>query len=153
MKIFIPGIAFVALLSISCSHSQKVTKTATTATVKSQTTLTGTWELEFIPANGGTMEQLYPDHKPTITFNEADKSYSTYTGCNTAHGKLENGNGRINFSGDMAMTKMLCQGDGERIYLGYLKRINTYSISADGTTLTFIQGDMALMNFHRLAAK
>jgi heat shock protein HslJ len=153
MKIFIPVIASIALLTTSCSHSQKATKTAATAAIKSQTTLTGTWELEFIPANGGTMDQLYPNRKPTITFNEADNSFSTYTGCNTAHGKLVKDGGKINFPDDMTMTRMLCQGDGEKIYLGYLKRINTYSISADGTRLTFIQGDMALMNFHRLAPK
>src|SRR6187399_2568200 len=129
MKIFILITVSITLLTVSCSHPKKTAKTVATSVAQAQATLDGTWELEFIPFSNGSLDQLYPKRKPTITFNEADGSFGTFTGCNTARGKLVKDGSKINFSGDMAMTKMLCQGDGEKVYLSYLKKINTYSIS------------------------
>ena len=115
-----------------------------------QASLNGNWELDLIPYPASSFDELYPDRKPTILFNEAEASYSAYTGCNTAKGKLVKEANTINFKGDMMMTRMACQGDGEKVFIENIKKINKYAITPDGKTLTFIQGDIALMRFHRL---
>lgn len=133
----------------SCSSTKKATAT-TSAEIMSQT-LDGSWELDLIPYPDASFDVLYPQRKPNLRFNEAEASYSGYSGCNTIHGKLEKAaDGVISFKGDMMMTRMACMGDGEKVFLENLKKVNHYAVSKDGKTLTFIQGDIALMRFHRI---
>ena len=148
MKRFMISLLSVAVVSTSC-HTSKKTTQEKAASSNIQTSINGAWELELIPYPNGTFEQLYPSRKPTITFNEANASFNAFTGCNTANGKLVKDGNKINFSGDMMMTKMACTGDGEKVFLDNIKKVNRYSVSSDGKTLTFIQGDIALMRFHK----
>lgn len=138
----------IALLIASCSSAKKTTQQPSAA-AQTSPNLTGSWELDLIPYPNGTLDQLYPDRKPTITFDEATLSFNTFTGCNTARGKLVKDGNKIDFSGNRIMTRMACVGDGEKIFLDNLEKINRFSIAADGKSLTFIRGDIALMHFHR----
>lgn len=141
----------LALVTTSCHTTKPAADKTVTADSKATASLNGNWELDLIPYPNGTFENLYPDRKPTINFNEAEATYSAYTGCNTARGKLDKKDANtISFKGDMMMTRMACQGDGEKVFLENIKKVNKYSVAADGKTLTFIQGDIALMRFHRL---
>jgi len=148
----IPLIIFAASFIISsCDPPRKTLATTTaTANVKNMD-LSGTWELDLVPYPSGTFEQLYPGKKPFISFNEKEGTYSGHSSCNSLHGKLEKDKDAISFKGDMMMTKMACMGDGEKVFLENLQKINHYSISGDGKELTFIQGDIALMHFHKMA--
>ena len=145
-------IAFAATLVLVSCNSMKKTTAQTNSSSTSAKSLTGVWELDHVPnPTGGTFEQLYMTRKPSITFDEKTGTYNGYSGCNTLSGKMELKKSAISFKGEMMMTKMACQGDGEKIFINNLKKINHYSISKDGQQLTFIQGDMALMHFHRMA--
>jgi len=148
MKKILLLLSLPLLLCCSCSSAQKTTKKKASA-AKTTTALTGQWELDLIPYPQGTFEQLYPGRKPTLTFDEKAGTYVAFTGCNTARGKLDKDTLRINFKGDMMMTRMACPGEGEKVFLEYLKKVNKYSMTRDGKILSFIQGDMALMRFHR----
>jgi heat shock protein HslJ len=148
----ISAIVFTTFLALcACNTPQKTSATPTANTDAGNMELTGSWELDFIPNPSGTFEQLYSGKKPFISFNEKERTYSGHSSCNTFHGKLEKDKDAIGFKSDMMMTKMACMGDGEKIFLENLKRINHYSVSKDGKELTFMQGDLALMHFRRMA--
>jgi len=108
--------------------------------------LNGTWELNYITGPRIAFDGLYPEKKPTITFDVANNKISGNTGCNNFNGKLNMDGNKINFNDPMAMTRMMCQGQGETTFLETLKKINTWSVS-DGNTLNLIMGDIAMMRF------
>ncbi|WP_190277307.1 META domain-containing protein [Taibaiella lutea] len=148
----IPVIIFAALFTLSACNTPKNTSATTTAGADAgNMELSGAWELDFVPNPSGTFEELYSGKKPNISFNEKEGTYSGHSSCNSFRGKLEKDKDAISFKGDMMMTKMACMGDGEKIFLENLKKINHYSISKDGNELTFIQGDIVLMHFHKMA--
>jgi heat shock protein HslJ len=89
---------------------------------------------------------LYPNKKPAITINVATNTVSGNTGCNSFNGPLKVDGKKIDFNTPMAMTKMMCQGDGETVFIQTLQKINTWSVS-DGNTLNLITGDIAMMRF------
>ena len=108
--------------------------------------LNGTWELNYISGPRIAFDGLYPEKKPTITFDVAGNKISGNTSCNSFNGKLNTDGNKINFNDPMAMTRMMCQGQGETTFLETLKKINTWSVS-DGNTLNLIMGDIAMMRF------
>lgn len=148
-------ISFVMLATLfvlaACNTTQKTAAGTTTHTEVKDMALSGAWELDFVPNPSGTFEELYTGKKPLISFNEKEGTYSGHSSCNSFHGKLEKDKDAISFKGDIMMTKMACMGNGEKIFLENLKRVNHYSVSKDGKELTFMQGDMALMHFHKMA--
>ena len=57
---------------------------------------------------------------------------------------------KINFKeAKMGMTMMACPGEGENVYMKTLEKVDSYSISDDGKTLSFIMGDIAVMRFEK----
>jgi heat shock protein HslJ len=138
-------IALLCLLITACSSMKK----QTVAKSEPVATLAGTWVLDIIPYTKGTFEALYPESKPSLSFDPAQKSFSGYSGCNNMNGLLVSDSNAISFKGDITMTMKACPGDGESVFMEHLKRINKYAVSADGKELTLIQGDIALMRFHK----
>lgn len=135
-------VLFVALTSFAaCSNSKKTTGNMTDTAV-----LNGTWELNYITGPRIAFDGLYPEKRPTITFDVAAGKISGNTSCNSFNGKLNVDGNKINFNDPMAMTRMLCQGQGETTFLESLKKINSWSVS-DGNTLNLIMGDIAMMRF------
>jgi heat shock protein HslJ len=133
-------VLFAALTSFSaCSNSKK-----TTGNMSDTAVLNGTWELNYITGPRIAFDGLYPEKKPTITFDVAAGKISGNTSCNSFNGKLNVDGNKINFNDPMAMTRMMCQGQGETTFLETLKKINSWSVS-DGNTLNLIMGDMAMM--------
>jgi heat shock protein HslJ len=149
MKKYTLLLFLMACVTFSCNSAKKTAKQHASAT-STQTNLTGTWELDLLPYPNGPLEKLYPRNKPSLTFNGTDATYNVYTGCNTGRGKVEKDGSNISFKDDIIMTKMACQGDGERAFLENLKKVNKFGLSPDEKTLTLIQGDIALMRFHKL---
>ncbi|WP_149206561.1 META domain-containing protein [Flavobacterium johnsoniae] len=110
--------------------------------------LDGTWELNYITGPRITFDGLYPDKKPTITFNTKDNQVSGNSSCNNYTGKLVVDGNKIDFT-PMAMTKMMCLNgqQGEQTYMSTLQKITSYDITDDGKTLNLISGDIAMMRF------
>lgn len=140
MKKIIFAIITVFLLVVSCNS----TKTK----VKDVTSLEGTWELNYITGPRISFAGLYPNKKPTITFDLKENRISGNNGCNSYNGPLKAEGNSINFIAPMAVTRMACiDALGENTYMKQLQMVDSYSISADGKLLEFKMKEIVLMRF------
>lgn len=108
--------------------------------------LSGTWELNYISGPRITFEGLYPDKKPFISFNFADRSIMGNNSCNGFSSKYSMNGNNIHFA-DGLQTMMHCEGGGEETFMNMLKKVNRFS--HNDNTLTFIIDDVAVMRFGR----
>lgn len=108
--------------------------------------LNGTWRLDYIGGVAETLDELFPNEKPTITFDMGKLHVSGQGGCNRYSGGFTVDNHAISF-GELATTRMYCQGVQETVYFQSLSKINTFDVSDNGTTLNLIMGDIAMMRF------
>lgn len=142
------GMGLVAALGLSVAcKSTKDAQTSGSKKAETAGSLEGTWELNYISGPRIAFDGLYPDRKPEITFDVANKRLSGYTGCNSFNGPLNVTGNKIDFSQPMAMTKKACMGKGEPVFLKTLSGITSYDITEEGKTLQFISGDIAMMRF------
>jgi heat shock protein HslJ/pimeloyl-ACP methyl ester carboxylesterase len=136
------------LLTEQLNADGSMKKTDTPAT---PTGLAGTWELNLLgpPAAPAevTFAQLYERRKPTLTFDATGQRVSGNTSCNSFNGPLTLNGPTVRFAESVAMTRMACPGEGERVFLDALKKVNRYALSGD--TLTLLIGDIAVMRFQR----
>ena len=128
------------MISSSCNSSQTAMKTTAS--------LEGNWELNYISGPRIAFDGLFPSKKPTIAFDLKENRVSGNNSCNQYFGKLQIEGNKINFKDAMmGMTMMACPGEGDKIYMKTLEKIDSYAISDDGKTLNFIMGDIAMMRF------
>lgn len=147
MKQLIYILLFAASCSLlACAAGNKTIQAPKNEMVKDK--LDGEWELNYI-SDGQTMDTLYPDRKPTISFNPATGKINGNSSCNSYFGQFKVDGRQISFPEPMGMTKMFCGGRGEQVYMNTLKSVNIYSISDEGRTLHLIRGDIAVMRFTR----
>ncbi|MDR6967497.1 heat shock protein HslJ [Flavobacterium arsenatis] len=112
--------------------------------------LEGNWELTYISGPRIAFDGLYPNEKPNITFNINENLVVGKNSCNNYSGSFKAEASKITFNeSGMVSTKMFCEGAGESTYMNTLQKINGYSISEDGKTLTLLTGDVAMMRFER----
>lgn len=111
------------------------------------TSLSGTWELDYISGSKIAFEGLYPNKKPSITIDEKSKKITGTTSCNSFNGTVTITQNNIQFPEAMAMTRMMCPGDGEQSFLTMLKKVSRYAVS--GSTLSLLMDDIAVMRFQR----
>jgi heat shock protein HslJ len=143
MKIIILAFAVLSLTITGCNSTKQPIKTTPS--------LEGTWQLNYITGPRIAFDGLYPDKKPTITFDLKQNRVSGNNSCNQYFGALNIDGNKINFKdAKMGMTMMACPGTGETTYMKTLEQIDSYSISEDGKTLNFIMGDIAMMRFEKL---
>ena len=109
--------------------------------------LAGTWEADVVTGSPTPFAERYPDKKPSLTFDLAKNRVSGSTGCNQFNGPVKIDGKQIQFSDPMAMTRMMCPGEGEAVFLKTLKSVNRFVVSPDGSTLTLLNGDIAMMRF------
>lgn len=107
--------------------------------------LTGTWELDYLAQPGTSLAALYPDRRPGLTFDGPRVSGST--GCNQFNAPLTVTKSAIRFPDAMAMTRRMCPGEGENVFLNAIRRVNRYAV--DSNTLTLLTDDVAVMRFTR----
>jgi len=132
----------LSLVFTACKSTQSVMKTTAS--------LEGTWQLNYITGSRIAFDGLYPDKKPTITFDLKENKVSGNNSCNQYFWALKIEDNKINFKdAKMGMTMMACPGIGETTYMKTLEQIDSYSISEDGKTLNFIMGDIAMMRFEK----
>ena len=142
MKSFIIPVALFILFT-ACSPGKK------SASGTDLSALQGTWKLNYITGPRIAFDGLYPDNKPTISFDVKRKKVAGNTSCNSFSGALTAEGKKISFAEPMAITKMACRGEGETIFLEALKKINNYDFTA-GYTLTLQMGDVAMMRFTKV---
>ena len=106
--------------------------------------LSGTWVLNYISGPRIAFEGLYPDKKPSISFNFSAKELMGHTTCNGFSAKYTMNGNNIHFD-DALKTMMFCEGGSEETFLNMLKKINRYSLNENA--LTFLIGDVAVMRF------
>lgn len=135
---------FISCCLLAACNSSKKTNTG----ISDSSKLDGAWELNYIDGSRIAFDGLYPDKKPIIKIDINNKTVSGNTGCNNFNGPLKVDGNKINFADPMAMTRMMCQGDGETVFIQTLQKINTWSVS-DGNTLNLIVGDIAMMRFSK----
>ncbi|MCH5718386.1 META domain-containing protein [Niabella hibiscisoli] len=108
--------------------------------------LNGTWEVDYISGPRIAFEGLYPDKKPTITFNLPDTVATGNSSCNSFRSSIKIDGSKIRF-GMPASTRMACPGAGESTFFKTLQSISQFSVS--GNTLNLIMGDIAVMRLQR----
>ncbi|MBD1420227.1 META domain-containing protein [Sphingobacterium chuzhouense] len=108
--------------------------------------LVGTWELDYILEPETTFDVLYPERKPTITFDVAEKKVNGNSSCNSFSGSVNIDGHTISF-GPMASTKMACPGNGEQVFLKNLERVTSFDVQ--DSTLTMIMDDMVVMRWQK----
>ncbi len=139
------SIFFAVLVScgllLAC-HSAKTVSAAAADASK----LEGSWELNYILSPGASFDSLYSAKKPVIQFDIANNKVFGNTGCNNFNGPLKIDGNKIDFTQPMAMTWMMCPGNGENVFIETLKKVNRWALSGDNM-LTFISGDIAVMRF------
>lgn len=126
----------------------KFRSTANESSEENKTTaLEGSWELDYvIDPDGNDFEELYAARKPILTFEEGATKVSGNSSCNNFSGKVTINGQRIQFS-PLAMTRMACPGDGERVFTQALQKVTTFDVQ--GETLNFVMDDIAIMRFKK----
>jgi heat shock protein HslJ len=136
-------LSIVFLTLMSC-NSTKTTSSKTTS-------LEGPWELNYITGPRIAFEGLFPNKKPSINFDLKENRVSGINSCNSYTGKLNIDGNKINFTGPMAVTKMMCMEgmQGETTYMETLQKVDSYTVSEDGKVLIFMMGELMLMRFDK----
>ena len=107
--------------------------------------LNGSWELTYISGQKIAFTGLFPDKKPTISFNLPSPLVNGNGSCNGYGGKLKVDGNKITVS-NIISTMMACEGGGEPIFFRTLEKVTHYNIGADNS-LTMLTGDIAVMKF------
>lgn len=141
MKRIMVLVVFVCLVFTSCSTKKASLETSS---------LEGTWELNYITGPKIAFEGLYPNKKPTITFDLKENKITGNNSCNQYFGALILDGQKINFKdAKIGMTMMACEGNGDSQYMETLEKIETCSITDNGSTLNFLIGNLVMMRFSR----
>jgi len=142
MKKVILTLSILCLIFMACDSTKSATKPTAS--------LGGSWELIYITGPRIAFHGLYPNKKPTITFDLKENKIAGNNSCNQYFGILLINGNKINFKdAKMGMTMMACPGEGENVYMKTLEKIDSYSISEDGKTLNFLMGDIAMIRFEK----
>lgn len=130
---------FVCLIFTFCNTKKSVSDTAS---------LEGTWQLNYITGPKINFEALYPDKKPTISFDVQNSKVAGNNSCNQYFGALIVDGEKINFKdAKLGMTMMACEGDGDSLYMETLQKTETYTITDEGKTLNLLLGNVVMMRF------
>lgn len=131
-------LAVVEIVLASCMSSVKP--------VKGQLTNT-TWELEYITGPRIAFSGLYPDKKPTITFNAETKKIEGNDSCN-GYSADYSVSANLVVVGEPGISTMMYCGEGEKVFLNTIKKINKFNVGADGK-LTLSINNIAMMRFKK----
>lgn len=136
------AVVLVLILLVSCSTTKSTGESSISK-------LEGSWQLNYITGPRIAFDGLYPNKKPEISFDTKNSTLSGNNSCNSFSGKLIVNQGTIDFTQPMAMTKMMCADtqQGENVFMTTLPKINKYTVSEDGKTLTLLSADVAMMRF------
>ncbi len=134
------------VLSLNKARMAPLARFKATDNSNAASQLNGTWEVDYISGPRIAFDGLYPDKKPTITFNLPDTVATGNSSCNNFRSSIKIDGSNIKF-GMPASTRMACPGAGESTFFKTLQSISKFSIS--GNTLNLIMGDIAVMRLQR----
>lgn len=127
MKKILAFIAILSILSLQSCASQGGANSNQTLNLD----VSGTWTLIHIDESSGTtIEEGFPNKKPTLTLEAISKKLTGNTGCNQMFGSFTTNQNHISFSG-IGSTKMYCDGVKENEYLTLLNSVKSYKILND----------------------
>ena len=129
----------------ACTNTSKTETASSTEATIALSNLKGIWKLSFVAPGAKPLDSIYPEIKPELEIEDSLK-FRGFTSCNGFNGSFTLDSNRISFPASMAMTRMVCQGEGERIFLEALHKTTSFSISTD-TVLSFKTGDTILLRF------
>lgn len=135
-------LAFLVLVIAACASTKNTTN--------SPNSIQGEWVLTYISGPRIAFDGLYPGQKPSINFDVDGQKVFGNNSCNSYTGKLNINGDKINFKeSKIAMTMMACQGNGDRVYMDMLEKIDSYTITENGKVLSFIGNSVPLMRFEK----
>lgn len=137
-------IALSLVMMILFSSCNVLKKSSSNSVVNQD--LSGTWVLTYITGPRITFEGLYPEKKPTLTFDLEDKRISGNTSCNSYGGSILLDKDKIKIEKPFT-TMMACPGNGESTYINTLLKVETFKVNND--TLSFYMDDIEVMRFVR----
>ncbi|MCB0458571.1 MAG: META domain-containing protein [Flavobacteriaceae bacterium] len=129
----------LAIISYSCSSTKKLA---------SEDLYNATWELEYISGPRIAFNGLFPDKKPQIAFNKETQKAEGNNSCNGYSADFTLNGDAISF-GEPGPTTMMYCGEGEKVFLSTMKKINKYSIDTDGK-LNLMIDNVSMMRFKKL---
>jgi META domain len=98
-------------------------------------------------SSGISIDAMYPDKKPLISFDLVQNEVNGNTGCNPFSSKMSIDGSKLTIFKPYAMATTVCNGEGEKVFLDILKSVTSYSVSHnDVLTCT---GDAVVMRFTR----
>lgn len=109
--------------------------------------LEGLWELTDIAGIKTDLVKLYPSQKPNLNFDLQSGAVRGSTTCNRFSCQVKIEGEKMNF-GEPAMTKVACPGDGEKVFLEALRKINSFSIT-DSNFLQLRADSIGIMRFSK----
>ncbi|MES2645906.1 MAG: META domain-containing protein [Bacteroidota bacterium] len=109
-------------------------------------TLNGTWELNYISGLKIAFDGLFPEKKPTITFNLPVEYATGNGGCNGFSSVIKVDGKKINFDHPLS-TMMACEGNGEPEFFKALKTITHFRTNED--KLTLLSNENEVLRFTR----
>ena len=130
------------LLLSSCSNPKQA------QALTSPTTLNGSWEVIEMTTSSISLEELYPEMKPTIVFDVAHQKVSGSTGCNQYNGPIKVNGATLDLSAPLGMTRKSCPGDGETTFVSNLQKVNGWTVRDD--ILRLMSGDIVVMHFKKI---
>lgn len=132
----------ILTLFVACCLFTACNSTKKTTSAPESSKLAGEWELKSISGPQIDFNDLYPNKKPTITFDISTNRVFGNTSCNNFNGKMNVDGNKISFTEPMAMTRMACMdGNGETVFMEALSQINNFSVSSDYKTLRLNSAD------------
>src|SRR5690606_32662037 len=139
MKKTLAFIAILSILSLQSCASQGGANSNQTLNLD----VSGTWTLIHIDESSGTtLEEAFPNKKPTLTLEAISKKLTGNTGCNQMFGSFSTQQNKVNFSG-IGTTRMYCEEVKEDVYLQLFNAVDSYTLmdnelsfkNADGKTI------------------
>ena len=79
-----------------------------------------------------------------ISFVNGLNIISGTNGCNRISGQFYQLNDTFRLDQPLISTKMFCDGEGEKLFMNTLKKVNRYQIDFEGYLLLFHSGSMVM---------
>ncbi|MFC4721747.1 META domain-containing protein [Geojedonia litorea] len=104
-----------------------------------------TWELEYILEPQTPFNDLYPNKKPEISFNNSTNKVEGNNSCNGYSADYILKDNQLSF-GEPGPTTMMYCGDGEKVFLDMMKKINRFDFDQSGK-LNLMVNEVLIMRF------
>ena len=82
-----------------------------------------------------------------FTFDAANLTINGYAGCNNFNGPFKIDGAMLDLSAPLAMTRMMCPGEGESTFIRNLQKANGWTVRDN--TLRLMAGDLVIMKLDK----